>query len=125
MTKEPYFIRVTRQSPTEFWINNPTLDHADWALANGATGCTNNPSYSQKMVDHPVQGPPARELLKQATAEGHSADEVAAIFQPKGSPLPSKSASGMLAIIPTCGQLLFVRSVSFPLPAPTGLSCRW
>ncbi len=83
MTKEPYFIRVTKQSPTEFWINNPTLDHADWALANGATGCTNNPSYSQKMVDHPVQGPPARELLKQSMAEGHSADEVAAIFQRK------------------------------------------
>ena len=83
MTKEPYFIRVAKQSPTEFWINNPTPDHADWALANGATGCTNNPSYSQKMVDHPAEGPRARALLKQAMAEGHSADEVAAIFQRK------------------------------------------
>ena len=54
--QEPYFIRVAKQSPTEFWINNPTRAQADLAIANGATGCTNNPSYSQKMVDHPTEG---------------------------------------------------------------------
>jgi hypothetical protein len=51
--KQPYLLRVVAQSPTEFWINNPTREHAGLAIANGASGCTNNPSYSQKMVDDP------------------------------------------------------------------------
>jgi hypothetical protein len=53
--KESYFIRVTSQSPTEFWINNPNRLHADMAISHGATGCTNNPSYTQKMLDHPAE----------------------------------------------------------------------
>ena len=44
-----YFQRVTEQTSTMFWINNPTSEQADWALENGALGCTNNPSYTQKM----------------------------------------------------------------------------
>jgi len=36
-----------------FWINNPTQPQADLALEHGALGCTNNPSYTQKMLDHP------------------------------------------------------------------------
>ncbi len=31
-----YFQRVTKQTPTMFWINNPTSEHADWTLENGA-----------------------------------------------------------------------------------------
>lgn len=50
---KPYFIRVSEQSPTMFWINNPTGPQADMALEHGALGCTNNPSYTQKMLDHP------------------------------------------------------------------------
>ena len=50
---KPYFKRVAAQSPTMFWINNPTQEQADLALENGALGCTNNPSYTQKMYDHP------------------------------------------------------------------------
>ena len=49
----PYFKRVTAQSPTMFWINNPTQSQAEMALTHGALGCTNNPSYTQKMLDHP------------------------------------------------------------------------
>ena len=54
--RQSYFLRVISQSPTEFWINNPTREHADLAIAHGASGCTNNPSYTQKMVDHPNEG---------------------------------------------------------------------
>ncbi len=50
---KPYFVRVTEQSPTMFWINNPTQPQAEMALEHGALGCTNNPSYTQKMLDHP------------------------------------------------------------------------
>jgi transaldolase len=81
--KEPYFIRVAKQSPTEFWINNPTREQADLAIANGATGCTNNPSYTQKMIDHPTEGAHARRLLDEALRESNNADEVAGIFQRK------------------------------------------
>lgn len=48
-----YFQRVAEQTPTMFWINNPTSDQVDLALEQGALGCTNNPSYTQKMLDHP------------------------------------------------------------------------
>ena len=49
----PYFKRVMQQSPTMFWINNPTQPQADLAIEHGALGCTNNPSYTQKMLDQP------------------------------------------------------------------------
>ncbi len=58
-----YFQRVTEQTPTMFWINNPTSEQADWALENGALGCTNNPSYSQKMLAHPDYSKYAFDLL--------------------------------------------------------------
>ena len=53
--KESYFIRVTRQTPTKFWINNPSREQASLAIAHGAAGCTCNPSYTQKMVDSPEE----------------------------------------------------------------------
>src|ERR1035437_931090 len=83
MKHEPYFIRVAKQTPTEFWINNPTRDQADLAIANGATGCTNNPSYSQKMVDHPTEGPYALQWLDEPIGKSASDDETIAIFQRK------------------------------------------
>jgi len=79
--KQPYFLRVAAQSPTEFWINNPTREHADLAISNGASGCTNNPSYTQKMVDHPKEGPGALRILDDVIRESDNDDEVAAIFQ--------------------------------------------
>ncbi|MGA9061746.1 MAG: transaldolase family protein [Terracidiphilus sp.] len=81
--QQPYFLRVVGQTPTEFWINNPTREHADWAIANGASGCTNNPSYTQKMLDHPQQGPEALRILDEAISESDNDDEAAAIFQRK------------------------------------------
>ncbi len=61
--KNSYFHRVTSQTPTMFWINNPTRKQADLALENGALGCTNNPSYTQKMLDHPEEGEYAQQIL--------------------------------------------------------------
>ena len=54
MKNDNYFQRVIHQTPTEFWINNPTRAQVDLAISLEASGCTNNPSYSQKMVDHPT-----------------------------------------------------------------------
>jgi len=58
-----YFHRVTEQTPTRFWINNPSRAEAELSIANGAVGCTTNPSFTQKMVDHPQDGAYAVQLL--------------------------------------------------------------
>ena len=50
-----YFLRVQDLTPTKFWINNPTRDEADWALKEGALGCTCNPAYCGKMLHHPQE----------------------------------------------------------------------
>ncbi|HPE93536.1 MAG: transaldolase family protein [Sphaerochaeta sp.] len=47
--KKTYFHRVHEQTPTRFWINNPTLEQARLAIEAGAIGCTTNPSYVSKL----------------------------------------------------------------------------
>jgi transaldolase len=79
--KEPYFIRVTRQSPTEFWVNNPTRHHADLAISNGATGCTNNPSYTQKMLDHHSESAYALQILDESIRDCEDDDKAIAEYQ--------------------------------------------
>ena len=81
MNPESYFIRVTQQTPTEFWINNPTRQQTDLAISHGASGCTNNPSYTQKMVDHPTEGPYAIGILAQVVREVESDWDAVAEFQ--------------------------------------------
>lgn len=78
-----YFHRVQAQTPTRFWINNPTREEADRAIAEGAVGCTCNPSYCQKMVSHPTEGDYARTLLREAADESPSDGEAQAILQRK------------------------------------------
>lgn len=50
MKKDTYFWKVKKQTPTKFWINNVTREEADLALDHGAVGCTQNPSYTSKML---------------------------------------------------------------------------
>ena len=81
--EKPYFIRVREQTPTMFWINNPTRKQVEMAIANGALGCTNNPSYTQKMVDHPDETDHALKLLDESIRECDDDWETAEIFQRK------------------------------------------
>lgn len=80
---KPYFIRVTEQSPTMFWINNPTRTQADVAIGHGALGCTNNPSYTQKMLDHPEEGAYAQKLLDETLRDIEDDRHAAVVFQQK------------------------------------------
>ena len=65
-----YFKRVQELTPTKFWINNPTREEADWALAEGALGCTCNPSYCGKMLfDRPGEKDYASQLLDEVIRE--------------------------------------------------------
>jgi transaldolase len=40
-----FFQRLVAETPTRVWVNNPTLDEIDLALAQGAVGSTTNPAY--------------------------------------------------------------------------------
>jgi transaldolase len=53
MSKAGYFHRVSEETPTRFWINNPTLDQAKQAIDAGAMGCTTNPAYLSKLFSSP------------------------------------------------------------------------
>jgi len=78
---ENYFHRVTNQSPTMFWINNPTRTQADWAIAEGALGCTNNPSYTQKMLDDPDESEYTKQILTEVLKDEPDDRKAAIEFQ--------------------------------------------
>lgn len=76
-----YFHRVTSQSPTMFWINNPTRKQADLAIEHGALGCTNNPSYTQKMLVHPEEGDYTKKILAEVLKDINDDRQAAIEFQ--------------------------------------------
>jgi len=49
MSKD-YFLRVSEQTPTRLWINNPTPEEADKSISAGAVSCTTNPTFCMKML---------------------------------------------------------------------------
>lgn len=80
---KPYFQRVSELTPTMFWINNPTRRQADMAIEHGALGCTNNPSYTQKMIDHPEEKAYALQVLDQVLREERDNRKAAVLYQKK------------------------------------------
>jgi len=54
VTNAGYFQRVKDETPTRFWINNPTIEQARQAIEAGAVGCTTNPSYVSKLFTSPA-----------------------------------------------------------------------
>jgi transaldolase len=81
MKAESYFMRVAHQTPTEFWINNPTREQVDLSISHGASGCTNNPSFSQKMIDHPAESEYANKILDETLREVQEDWDAVAEFQ--------------------------------------------
>lgn len=57
MKNQNYFHRVQAQTPTRYWINNPSQEQAVMAIEEGAVGCTCNPSYLSKMLNDPKERP--------------------------------------------------------------------
>jgi len=78
---QTYFHRVTSQTPTMFWVNNPTRTQADLALEHGALGCTNNPSYTQKMLVHPEEAEYTKQILADVLNEIDDDRQAAIEFQ--------------------------------------------
>ena len=73
--KAGYFHRVAAQTPTRFWINNVTRKEAAMAIEAGAVGCTQNPSYVWKMLNHPDECEHALAVLDRHIAQTVSDDE--------------------------------------------------
>ncbi len=78
-----YFKRVSQLTPTKFWINNVTRQEARMAIEAGAVGCTQNPSYTWKMLTHPTESENAKMLMKKAINESSNDNEVECILQRK------------------------------------------
>lgn len=74
-----YFHRVAAQTPTRFWINNVTREEAQLALDAGAVGCTQNPSYTYKLMNMPDESGYVFELLKGIMAQ--ESDDVEALVK--------------------------------------------
>ena len=45
-----YFHRLHQETPTHFWVNNPTSGELEQALAAGAIASTTNPAYCARLV---------------------------------------------------------------------------
>ncbi len=63
MNSKTYFHRVKELTSTRFWINNVTQKEAYMAIDAGATGCTQNPSYTLKMLKDSEESVRAKEIL--------------------------------------------------------------
>ena len=79
--KNTYFHRVTAITPTRFWINNVTREEAELAIAHGAVGCTQNPSYPWKMLTHETESSYALSILDRLIQEEADDNEVQIKFQ--------------------------------------------
>jgi len=45
-----YFKDLNTKTDTRFWINNPSAEEVQLALAQGAVNCTTNPAYCSKLI---------------------------------------------------------------------------
>jgi len=81
--KKNYFQRVQELTPTKFWVNNVTPEEARQGIAAGALGCTQNPSYTWKMLTHPEGADTALRLLRDTLSESDDDNEVQCILQRK------------------------------------------
>ncbi|MHB0871132.1 MAG: transaldolase family protein [Chloroflexota bacterium] len=70
-----YFHRVAKETNTRLWINLPTAQEADLAIAAGAVSCTTNPTYGSRLIDEEPEY--IRGLIDDAIAANHD-DDVAA-----------------------------------------------
>ena len=81
MKQDTYFHRVQTQTPTRFWINNVTTLQARLALEAGAVGCTQNPSYTWKMLNDPVERKRALTILDEILESEQDGNEALVMLQ--------------------------------------------
>ena len=70
-----YFARVTAETETRLWINNPTLEECDLAIDAGAINCTTNPAFCARLLD--VEPEPIQALIDSVLVRVPDDDEAA------------------------------------------------
>ena len=75
---DTYMDRVVRQTPTRFWINNPTGRELELAVQAGAVNGTTNPAYGMKLLqrDRDYILPIIDEVLREVEDDLEAADRV-------------------------------------------------
>ncbi len=79
--KSDYFKRVSKITPTGFWINNVTRQEAEWAVEAGAVGCTQNPSFPWKILQDQHESVYALEILDDLIKNNQNDEAVLDEFQ--------------------------------------------
>ena len=68
-----YFQKVRATTPTRLWLNNPTMEECDLALAQGAMGCTTNPSYGGNLLKRAPDY--VKPIIAQVVAQASPSDD--------------------------------------------------
>lgn len=73
-----YFSGLRAETPTRVWVNNPILDEIGLALAQGAVGCTTNPTYAAGLLKRVPEfvRPVIAEAVRQAADDDTAAELV-------------------------------------------------
>ncbi len=71
-----YFARVRAAAHGHFWVNNPTLEELDRAIAAGAMGCTTNPGYGGNLARRAPEEirPVVRDVVRSEADDARSAE---------------------------------------------------
>lgn len=121
--KKGYFHRVTEMTPTRLWINNVTPAEARLALEAGAVGCTQNPTYPNKMLTHPEYAERAYSLLDGIIKNEKDDSRAQALFQ---YALIKEIAVEFLPLYKTSfGRLGFVSIQADPFHEQTDFILEW
>ena len=70
-----YFHDLYEQTPTRFWINNPSGEEMERAISAGSINCTTNPAYPSKLLQSDPEY--VRGVIDQVIRETRDDDEAA------------------------------------------------
>ncbi len=79
--KQTYFKRVSDCTPTELWVNNVTREEAQKGVEYGAVGCTQNPAFTWKILNHREEGIYAKKMLDDILMAEKDDEKALTIFQ--------------------------------------------
>jgi transaldolase len=78
---EGYFYRVRRETSTRFWVNNPTIEDAERAIAAGAISCTVNPTFCSHMIKSKSESAYALSVIDSIVQQAADDDTAADLVQ--------------------------------------------
>ena len=78
-----YFKRLSAQTPTRLWINNPTPEEARKSILAGAISCTINPTFCMKMLTNESEYKNVINIIDSIVKEEKNDNKVADLVQQK------------------------------------------